>query len=82
MSIEAKAVGPHLLAKPTECAGCGGDKNAPLACVFSIYRGRCNVGITIALCEECGRDAANAIGFMCIRDGGWSRIEPRKKRPA
>jgi hypothetical protein len=36
--------------------------------------------IEFALCEECGRDAANAIGFMCIRDGGWSKLEPRKRK--
>ncbi len=36
--------------------------------------------LTIALCEECGRDAANAIGFMCSRDGGWSKLELRKHK--
>jgi hypothetical protein len=34
--------------------------------------------VRIVLCEECGRDAANAIGFMCVRDGGWSKLEPRR----
>ena len=37
--------------------------------------------IEIALCQECGRDAANAIGFMCVRDGGWSKLEPRRSAP-
>ena len=36
----------------------------------------------LILCEECGRDAANAIGFLCLRDGGWSKLEPRKRRRA
>lgn len=35
--------------------------------------------VNLVLCEECGRDAANAIGFLCVRDGGWSKIEPRKR---
>jgi hypothetical protein len=38
--------------------------------------------VQIVLCEECGRDAANAIGFLCLRDGGWSKLEPRKRRAA
>jgi rRNA maturation protein Nop10 len=69
---------------PENCAGCGGTKKAPIAGIFSIYRdaGHLNLGVTLALCEECGRDAANAIGFMCLRDGGWSKLEPRKKRIA
>lgn len=60
---------------PTACTGCKGEKKAPLAA-------RVDIGehVTIALCEECGRDLANAVGFMCIRDGGWSKLEPRKKR--
>ena len=33
------------------------------------------------VCEECGRDATNAIGFMCARDGGWSKLESRKRTP-
>lgn len=36
--------------------------------------------VSIVFCEECGRDLANAVGFMCIRDGGWSKLEPRKLR--
>lgn len=36
--------------------------------------------IEIVLCEECGRDAANAIGFMCIKDGSWSKLEPRRRK--
>jgi len=63
----------------SDCEGCGGTKRAPLAVVLSIYRGG-GLGVTIALCEECGRDVANAVGFMCIRDGGWSKLEPRKKK--
>jgi ribosomal protein S27E len=34
----------------------------------------------IVLCEECGRDLANAVGFLCLRDGGWSKLEPRKRK--
>lgn len=75
----------HLSALRTkvrpDCMGCGGQKGAPLAGMVSIWREDSGVGITIALCEECGRDAANAIGFMCVRDGGWSKLEPRKKKP-
>jgi hypothetical protein len=62
------------------CAGCHGSKGAPIATILSIYHG--DVGVTVALCEECGRDTANAIGFMCIRDGGWSKLEARKRTPA
>lgn len=66
--------------KPSSvCAGCGGTKDAPIATIFSIYHH--SIGVTIALCEVCGRDAANAIGFMCIREGGWSKLEPRKRKP-
>ena len=25
-------------------------------------------------------ELANAVGYMCIRDGGWSKLEPRKKK--
>ena len=65
-----------------ECAGCAGKKLAPVAVVLSIYReaGQHSIGLTVALCEECGRDAANAVGFMCVRDGGWSKLEPRKRK--
>ncbi len=65
------------------CAGCAGAKKAPIATVLSIYNevGVQGIGTTIALCEECGRDVANAVGFMCIRDGGWSKLEPRKRTP-
>ena len=63
------------------CSGCRGDKRAPLACSFTIFDNTpLGTRVTIVLCEECGRDAANAIGFMCIRDGGWSKLEPRKKK--
>jgi hypothetical protein len=80
MSVEARAIDPVVEVRPSDCAGCGGDKGAPLACVVSIYRGRSAVGISMALCEECGRDVANAVGFMCARDGGWSKLEPRKQK--
>ena len=65
---------------PQDCTGCGGVKAAPLAAV--VYVGRSDTNETkLVLCEECGRDLANAVGFMCIRDGGWSKLEPRKKSP-
>jgi anaerobic ribonucleoside-triphosphate reductase len=66
------------------CMGCGGAKAAPIATIFSVSHavGYQSVGFTFTLCEECGRDAANAIGFMCIKEGGWSRIEPRKRKAA
>jgi len=60
------------------CTGCGGEKKAPIATIVHIGRG----GVRITLCQECGRDAANAIGFMCIREGGWSKLEPRKRKAA
>lgn len=65
---------------PADCAGCGGEKFAPIAVVLSIYHR--DLGSTLALCEVCGRDAANAIGFMCVRDGSWSKLEPRKRKVA
>lgn len=68
--------------KPQNCAGCAGTKQAPIAAILAIYHhaNLHTLGVTIALCEECGRDTANAVGFMCARDGGWSKLEPRKKR--
>jgi len=43
------------------CAGCSGAKQAPIAAVLAVYdRG---LGVTIALCQECGRDVANAVGL-------------------
>lgn len=62
----------------TDCLGCRGTKAAPIAALLLIYHG--DLGVTIALCEECGRDTANAVGYMCIRDGGWSKLEPRKRK--
>lgn len=64
--------------QPADCLGCRGDKGAPIAVILSIYKH--DLGVTIALCEVCGRDAANAVGFMCIREGGWSKLEPRKRK--
>lgn len=73
--IEARR--PAGVALPTDCRGCGGKKEAPIAVVFSVFDRES--GLMMALCEECGRDAANAIGYLCIRDGGWSKLEPRKR---
>lgn len=78
--IEARTVQPHDHVDQSDCAGCNGSKQAPLAGIVSISREPSGLGLTFALCEECGRDAANAIGFMCVRDGGWSKIEPRKRK--
>jgi len=64
--------------QPVSCTGCGGTKAAPIATIVSIYH--LSLGVTLALCEVCGRDLANAVGFMCIRDGGWSKLEPRKRK--
>lgn len=63
---------------PQCCSGCGGTKTAPIATIVSIYHQ--SLGITLALCEECGRDLANAVGFMCVRDHGWSKLEPRPRK--
>ncbi len=82
MSIEARSAGADLRASARDCAGCGGEKKAPLACLVTVRRGQSDVAISMALCEECGRDFANAVGFMCIKDGGWSKLEPRKKKGA
>jgi len=77
VSVEARV--PLVADRPpTDCAGCRGTKEAPIATELSIYHR--SLGVTLALCEECGRDVANAIGFLCIRDGGWSKIEPRKRK--
>lgn len=59
----------------SSCAACRGKKGAPIAgtLCFGEY-------VPFAFCEECGRDVANAVGFLCIRDGGWSKLEPRKRR--
>jgi hypothetical protein len=57
------------------CSACAGSKNAPIACTLAFGE----LG-PFALCEECGRDVANAVGFMCVRDGGWSKLEPRKRK--
>lgn len=60
----------------TDCAGCAGTKGAPIAVILSISHR--DLGVSLALCEVCGRDTANAVGFMCVRDGGWSKLEPRR----
>ena len=66
--------------QPPCCSGCGGTKGAPIATILSVYHR--DLGITLALCEICARDLANAVGFFCIRDGGWSKLEPRKRKTA
>jgi hypothetical protein len=78
MTVEARR--PIVDGLPeVACTGCSGAKKAPIATVLAIYdRG---LGVTIALCQECGRDVANAVGFMCIHEGGWSKLEPRKRKP-
>ncbi len=75
--IEARV--PVNNIEPACCVGCGGSKHTPIATVLSI--GRSSNYDHMPLCEECGRDLANAVGYMCIRDGGWSKLEPRKKKP-
>lgn len=35
--------------------------------------------VSFTLCEECARDFANVVGFFCVREGGWSKLEPRKR---
>jgi hypothetical protein len=64
--------------QPACCSGCGGAKEVPIATILSIYHR--DLGVTLALCEVCARDLANAVGFFCIRDGGWSKLEPRKRK--
>lgn len=58
-----------------KCTACKGTKGAPIAAIVDIGE-----STRVVLCQECGRDAANAIGFMCIRDGGWSKLEPRRRK--
>lgn len=80
MAIEARTVNAMIgRVESSDCAGCGGTKQAPIAGIVSILR-ESGVGISIALCHECGRDLANAVGFLCIRDGGWSKLEPRRRK--
>lgn len=62
------------------CDGCHSTKKAPLAGIVTIAHAS-HDEVRFALCQECGRDAANAIGFLCVREGGWSKLEPRKRRP-
>jgi hypothetical protein len=81
MSIVAETPGPGRERK--DCTGCGGAKCAPLAAVVYVGSGRTDttdLATKIVLCQKCARDAANAIAFMCIRDGGWSKLEPKKRK--
>ncbi len=78
MSLRAESPTPERGCAPKDCTGCGGEKGAPIAAI--VYVGTDRVVPATELCEECGRDAANAIGFMCVRDGGWSKLEPRKRK--
>ncbi len=64
----------------TACSACEGSKGAPIAAVIHLTPPEAMRGVTFVLCEECGRDVANALGFMCIKDGGWSKLEPRKRK--
>jgi hypothetical protein len=65
------------------CTGCAGTKGAPLAAVVWVdSRAVMSKPVKLVLCEECGRDLANAVGFFCVRDGGWSKLEPRKRKTA
>jgi hypothetical protein len=73
---------PRAEQTPKDCTGCGGAKGAPLASVVHVFRDHEDAGVLMVLCEECGRDLANAVGFMCIKDGGWSKLEPRKRKAA
>lgn len=61
------------------CSGCAGEKGAPLAVEVRIGPPATNMRLHISLCQECARDFANAVGFFCIKDGGWSKLEPRKR---
>ena len=79
MAITANVPAEQM--EPARCTGCAGTKNAPIAGVFSIdSHAPMSTPVKLVLCQECGRDAANAIGFMCIRDGSWSKLEPRKRK--
>lgn len=74
---------PPASAKPDTCDGCHGSKGAPIACEIALSPPSIPVSAMLRpfrLCQECGRDAANAIGFMCIREGGWSKLEPKKRK--
>lgn len=65
--------------RDVKCSACDGLKQAPLGCV--VYIGLIDKPDTmpaIYLCQTCGRDAANVIGFMCIKEGSWSKLQPRK----
>lgn len=82
MSVTAET--PEAGRTPKDCTGCGGSKGAPLASVVHVGHVRvdADVSVSMALCEECGRDLANAVAFMCIKDGGWSKLEPKKRKVA
>jgi hypothetical protein len=76
--IAANAPTERQRDQPRLCIDCNDEKQAPIATILSI--GRTSNYDHMPICEECGRDLANAIGFMCIREGGWSKIEPRKRK--
>lgn len=75
MSDETRTGSSTESLTPEHCTACGGAKNAPIACTLSFGEHG-----PFALCEECGRDVANAVGAMCLRIGGWSKLEPRKRK--
>ena len=71
MSVEASACN----LPPGSCAACHGSKNAPIACSLTFGEEG-----PFCLCEICARDLSNAVGFFCVRNGGWSKLEPRKRK--
>lgn len=48
---------------------------------LAAYVKDCPPVVSFVLCEECARDLANAVGAFCLRAGGWSKLEPRRRRP-
>lgn len=81
--VSITATTAHESTAPTECVGCHGAKGAPIAGDVHITAAKPGAAIvTLTLCQECGRDLANVVGFLCIRDGGWSKLEPRMRRGA
>jgi hypothetical protein len=78
MSVTAVTPGDDERECVEKCVGCKGSKGALIAAIVSI--GNTSDYHWMYICEACGRDIANAIGAMCLRDGGWSKLEPRKRR--